>query len=324
MNLEISSNVRNRDRLMTFISARICLETKWRTQRFFLLTFALLEATAGLAIAQAQDAKVAPRLRIEALRQLAEVQIIQPLGNAEPQTPAEQFDRMIFQQDQSPDAARARLNTMLTKEIVEIDRSCALSPAQKHKLFLMGRGDIKRFFDRFETLKEKYLAYGQFDRTMNEDIISIQIILGCGLIHDDCLLHKSLPKALTGEQLAQFDVMIRERSQLRHAFAIERAVTILEQGSRFSVAGRQNLIALLKKEIRPARITGAYDFYYIFGQIGRLPREQIQPLLNDAQWFRLNQYQMSIQQLEPGMRKAGYFRGENDEDENLNVPVPQK
>ena len=179
---------------MTFISARICLETKWRTQRFFLLTFALLEATAGLAIAQAQDAKVAPRLRIEALRQLAEVQIIQPLGNAEPQTPAEQFDRMIFQQDQSPDAARAATEPMLTKEIVEIDRSCALSPAQKHKLFLMGRGDIKRFFDRFETLKEKYLAYGQFDRTMNEDIISIQIILGCGLIHDDCLLHKSLPK----------------------------------------------------------------------------------------------------------------------------------
>jgi hypothetical protein len=341
VNLEISCDVPNRDRLMSFISTCVCLELERRMLRFLLLSFVLLEATAGLAVARAQEAKIAEPLRAEALRQRAEqeakivermraevvrkhMELIELQLNAARQPPAEQFYRMIFQQDRTPDAARERLETLLSNEVAEIDFKCTLSPAQKRKLLLMGRGDIKRFFDRCETLKEKFLAFGQNDGEINEDLNSLQIILRSEFFHADSLLHKSLHGALTGEQFAVYDALIRDRVQSHHAAAINQLVTLLEQGqgSPFSEAERQKFVALLKKETRPPRITSPYDFYYILGQLGRLPEEKVKPLLNEAQWFRLHQYEDAVRRIEPGLLKAGHFRGEDDEDEKPGAPEP--
>ena len=44
---------------------------------------------------------------------------------------------------------------MLAAQIDNIDRACKLTEAQKEKLHLAGRGDIKRFFDRYERVKGK-------------------------------------------------------------------------------------------------------------------------------------------------------------------------
>ena len=52
----------------------------------------------------------------------------------------------VFGLDRTTYAARQRLETSLSDEVAEIDRACALSPPQKYKLLLMGRGDIKRIF----------------------------------------------------------------------------------------------------------------------------------------------------------------------------------
>ena len=163
---------------------------------------------------------------------------------------------------------------------------------------------------------------GQRDEDINEDINALQIILRSGLFHSDSLLHKALPNALSGEQFAQIDAMIRRRVQSRHEVAIKQAVAILEQGSRFSEAERQKFIAFLNSEIRPSPITGSgYDFYYIFGQLGRLPQEKVKPLLNEAQLLRLAKYQDTVRRLEPRLRKAGYFRDEDDENEKPDTPA---
>ena len=311
---------------MMFISTRVCLEAGGRMLQFLLLLSILLKATAGLAVAQVPDARAPVRggAEIEMIQQQQmNVQIIQ-LQQVNPgrQLPAELFESMIFQQDRSPDAARERMEMLLSNEIAEFDRTCALSPAQKVKLLLVGRGDIKRFFDRCEILKGKFVAPGQRDEDINEDINALQIILRSGLFHSDSLLHKALPNALSGEQFAQIDAMIRRRVQSRHEVAIKQAVAILEQGSRFSEAERQKFIAFLNSEIRPSPITGSgYDFYYIFGQLGRLPQEKVKPLLNEAQLLRLAKYQDTVRRLEPRLRKAGYFRDEDDENEKPDTPA---
>ena len=233
----------------------------------------------------------------------------------------ERFDMRVFGLDRTAHAARQRLETSLSDEVAEIDRACALSPAQKYKLLLMGRGDIKRIFVRYETLKVAFVTYGQNDEEISEDIAALQIILRSGLFHGDSLLAKLLPKALTGEQLGRYDALIRNRLRLRHEAAIEQAVTILDQGSPFSDEERRNFIAFLNKEIRPSPISGDYDYFYIWGQLERLPKEKVKPLLNEAQWFRLNECLVALRSLEPGLRKAGYFRGEDDEDEKPDLPT---
>ena len=49
-----------------------------------------------------------------------------------------------------PDGARRRLESRLKSRIEQIDRVCKLTPEQRNKLNVAGRGDIKRAFARIE------------------------------------------------------------------------------------------------------------------------------------------------------------------------------
>src|ERR1700722_11807755 len=74
----------------------------------------------------------------------------------------ELVDHLIFPQDKDADEANDRLELFLWKEIKEIDRSCKLTWAQKQKLWLVGRGDIKRFFDEFDLFVESPFVQEEF------------------------------------------------------------------------------------------------------------------------------------------------------------------
>ena len=60
-----------------------------------------------------------------------------------------QFDSWVFGNIGSANAgvARNKLDSLLTLSVEDLERSCGLTPVQKKKLMLAGRGDIKRFFD---------------------------------------------------------------------------------------------------------------------------------------------------------------------------------
>ena len=57
-----------------------------------------------------------------------------------------------------PGAVRQRLESRLKSRIEQIDRVCKLTPDQRSKLNVAGRGDIKRAFARADELKAKYAA----------------------------------------------------------------------------------------------------------------------------------------------------------------------
>ena len=62
----------------------------------------------------------------------------------------ELFDQWAFGGRMTGNTIRNKLDSLLTMQIEEIDRSCTLTEAQKNKLRLAGRGDMKRFLDRVE------------------------------------------------------------------------------------------------------------------------------------------------------------------------------
>ena len=68
----------------------------------------------------------------------------------------EMFDQWVFQQSRNVAEARRRLDCMLALRIEEVDRAAQLTDAQKQKLRLAGKGDMKRFFARYETVKKKF------------------------------------------------------------------------------------------------------------------------------------------------------------------------
>src|SRR5262245_55355093 len=186
--------------------------------------------------------------------------------------PDEQFEQWIFQQDRNAAGARQRLNSLLALQVDEIDRACQLTEAQRQKLQLIGRGDIKRFFDAFEKVRQKFKSLDNDVQKIQEiqpDVNPLRMTLQAGLFGEDSLLSKSLHNTLTDEQFAKYDGIVRERRAFRHRTNIERAVAMLEQGMSLRDAQRREFITLLMSETKPPRKSGQYDFYLIMFQLGR-------------------------------------------------------
>jgi hypothetical protein len=227
----------------------------------------------------------------------------------------EQLDQMIFQPDRTAAAARKRLDGQLASQIAVIDRACKLTDEQKQKLQLAGRGDIKRFFDRYEQFKQKAQSLSRDEQSLHviqQDINPLRATMRAGLFHDDSLLYKSLPNTLTGDQLSRHEVVAREQRAARHRASIETAVKMLEQGMRLRPDQRRELITLLTNETTPFRRPNTHDHYRILIQLGRLPAAKLNWLFDDAQRKQLDRHLAQYQGLEPQLRQLGLWSDEAD------------
>src|SRR5262245_25863300 len=78
-----------------------------------------------------------------------------PAGAAAPDVPEFDIEQWIFG-GQGADAIRKRFEAALEQDIKRFDSRYGLTPAQKKKLELAGRLDIKRYFERVEDMKAEY------------------------------------------------------------------------------------------------------------------------------------------------------------------------
>ena len=139
----------------------------------------------------------------------------------------EMFDQWVFQQERNVDGARQRLDSLLALRIEEVNRAAQLTDAQKKKLHLAGKGDMKRFFARYVTVKKKFqLAKNDLNKINQiwQDISPLQMSMQAGLFHEDSLLVKSFLHTLSAEQLEHYGAIVRERRAFRHRAAIDLTV----------------------------------------------------------------------------------------------------
>jgi hypothetical protein len=280
------------------------------------------EAAEELARRRAQEA--IRRAEQEAIRR-AEVEAARLAVVAQEVWPDEQFEQWIFQQDRNAAGARQRFDKLLAMQVEEIDRACQLTVAQKKKLQLTGRGDIKRFFDAYDKVKTRFRALNNDVQMLQEiqpDVNPLRTSLQAGLFHDDSLLYKSLRNTLTGEQFVRYDAIARERRAFRHRAAIELAVATLEQSMPLRDEQRRELISLLTTDTKPSRKAGPYDYYLIMFQLGRLPEEKLKPLLTATQWKVVNRKVAQFKAYEAILRRAGQWPVEDDEAASTGEPQP--
>jgi hypothetical protein len=248
-----------------------------------------------------------------------------------------QLERSVFQQYGTASGARRHLDLELAMQIREIGRTCKLADSQKHKLQLAGRGDIKRFFDRYEEVKRKAEATEQDEQVVQEipqDINALQMNLQAGLFHDDSLLIKSLPNTLTGNQLARYNALARELRASRHRENIQRAAASFQrwfqvirrnQNVTLRKEQREKLITLMTQETKPSPHPGPYDTQVILVQLSRLPEERLKPLFDEDQWPIVSQQLAGYQQQEPMLKQAGLMPVADDgADSSDERPRPEK
>jgi hypothetical protein len=147
------------------------------------------------------------------------------------------FDELVYGSGSHAAELPARLYNRLQQKLEKIDRISELTEAQKRKLQLAGRGDLKRLFDRAEKLRVKCDRYAEIDdlnqfRQWTEELKSetsaLRQSFDAGPFGEDSLMAKCMKSVLTTDQAAKYarfgatpDYQAPERRPGRFEGAIE-------------------------------------------------------------------------------------------------------
>jgi Na+-transporting methylmalonyl-CoA/oxaloacetate decarboxylase gamma subunit len=283
------------------------------------------DAKKKAAPTKAKDAKKkAAAVKAEAARKAPQAQAV----IVQNQWTDENFDQWVFQQDRNASGARRRLEGLLTLHIESIDRECKLTEAQKRKLQLAGRGDLKRFFDEYEAVKRLFQSIRDDENQVNQiwqAINPLQMAKMAGLFHEDSLFYKSLQNTLTSEQFSRYDAVARERRQFRHRANIEQAVAILEQSMPLRDEQRRQLITVLMDQIKPSRKSGPGEYYAIMYQLSWIAESKLKPLFDEMQWKVINRQKSQFRGYRQFLKQNDLLPDDDGETDTADAkPVPVK
>jgi len=210
----------------------------------------------------------------------------------------------------SVELARQRFDTLLTVKIEDLDRTCKLSDAQKRKLHLAGRGDMKRFDDQVDEARRKYVnlshersklaqistELSRFQRSFEEDPFDVGSIFA-----------KTLKTTLTEAQAVAHDNSVREKVQYRFRSTVDLVVAMVDRSAGLSNEQRGAFRKLLLEETKPPRRFGTLDYHVVLWQAAKLPEAKIKPLFDDGQWRTLSRQFQQALRLEPTLVAGGYL-----------------
>jgi hypothetical protein len=222
----------------------------------------------------------------------------------------ENFDQWLYQDMQNAAGARGRLDAQLTMRLDDVVASCGLNDAQREKLHLAGRGDIKRIFDRIEQLRRQFQTVKTDQNRIGEIMQAmqpIQVTLRTGTFGDTSLFAKALRNTLTTEQVDRYEGADRERRRFRYQAVVEAVVTRLDEDLVLLARQREKLVQTLLDETRPPANFGQYDPYVVMLQAARLPEEKLRPLFDDPQWKILKKQFDQARGLEPFLKANGFL-----------------
>jgi hypothetical protein len=193
----------------------------------------------------------------------------------------EQFEQMILGKDLA--AARKFLQSRLEWEITRTDQIYRLTPIQRKKLEIAGRGSLKRFFDRVAEAKERlHRAGGDFNRLgpVLQEFESFQQGQHAYLFGEDSMFAKTLKNTLTSAQIAA-------RKKTIYRGRVEWMVSLLDKPLGLKAEQHRRFVSLIVEETSPLRRYGSFDYDAVMYQASRLPRDKVKPIFDDAQLAKL-------------------------------------
>ena len=230
------------------------------------------------------------RVELEQARRVAELQQREHMRA----TCRLDLDRFRFSElDGSADPC-ARVERLVSLRIAELTRECRLTEAQVQKLELAGKGDVKRFVDRWENVT-RILADPAAEsselRRVFLDWKTVAINWKTNLVGDGSLLSKTLQKTLRPEQAALHEIALASRRRQRYEEAIGGAVKSLQSNLSLSDRQSERLARLLVERTRPPKKFGrASDVALVLCQISRLPEDSLRPIFDAGQWRTLEHW----------------------------------
>jgi hypothetical protein len=197
--------------------------------------------------------------------------------------------------------ARSQFEGALDRDISRLNERYGLTPAQRKKLVLAGRHDVKRFFDRVDEVKAEYRrALGDWNRVSGRVSELRQMANQPHLLFGDrSMLAKTLKKTLTHEQVTRHDKAI-------YRARVEWLAGLLDKRLRLNPGQHRRLVTLVVDETPPLKRYGSFDYDAIMLQMARIPREKLGTALDEAQWRELTLRFDQARRMESILVSEGY------------------
>jgi hypothetical protein len=238
----------------------------------------------------------------------------------------EQFDSWVFGNRKEPQVRR-QLENHLAMHVERLGLACGASDAQKKKLLLAGKGDIKRFFEKVQRAREKFDEMKRDQNAINQifqDLQPLQIELNAGLFGQKSLFEKTSHNIFTGDQAAAFEQAERERFEFRFRARVEAVVSMLDEQLVFTAEQRKNFIELILRESRPPRRASQYDQYVVLYHMARLPDEKLAAVLDARQLKLFKPIGQQFQGIDAFLRTNGLLDDEAAQNQEAAETVRQK
>ncbi len=217
------------------------------------------------------------------------------------------FDRLVSG-GKTREQMEQTLESLLALQVDSVAHTCGLSEAQRKKLELAGRGDVKRFSRSVEQLKEKFREVGQDQQKLNDlwrEVSPLQMKMQTGVFGDASLYRKILKQTLDRGQSERYEQQERQRRKFYYEARIELALSNLETTLPLRAEQRQRLARLLLDETEPPKKLGQYDEYVVLLQARRLGEAKLKPIFDDAQWQAFKRTLDRLQGIEERLRLNG-------------------
>ena len=212
----------------------------------------------------------------------------EPVGAVQAfEIPINNFDQWVFGGGNNLQRGRSRIKSQATLRVDAIDQICGLSEQQKAKLQLASRGDMKRFFDDVDVVRQKFLQVRHDRNAFNQiwkDIQPLQLRIKNGLFEQESLLHKVVRRTLNMQQMAKYETAEQERRRFHYEAKVAAVMTMIESGMPLRDEQRQRLLKVILAETQPPKRFGQYDYYVVMYKLSKIPQDKLKPIFAAGQW----------------------------------------
>jgi hypothetical protein len=199
------------------------------------------------------------------------------------------------------------LDSALAHRLDDLWITCQLTEAQRTKLQLAGRGDIKRSQDRLAATLKKWTEAPTSDpqtlaletRDLQEDL---ERPFGAG-----SLFGKTLVTTLSRDQMVQNENGLRDKNSVHYREAVLQTVRRLARLINLSTGQRDELAKLILSETTPPLSFGQSDYAFVMFQASRMPAARLRAIVDEKQWKTLSRQLDSWGDSEQNLRDEGFI-----------------
>ncbi len=232
------------------------------------------------------------------------------------------LDQLIFGSNKALEAVQREWEAQLTLKLDALQTKYQLDAAQRRKLQLAGRGDIKRFVSLAEALHDQLGPDVSLQLLEQEEYVRLQqtamalrqrMAAGGGLFDDQSLLSKTVPKSIPPKFAAEYAAeQIRERGQ-QFETQLEASLASLKQFLMLRDEQKEGLKKLIRSEVPPPVRVNQYLTMWVYYHLSRMPNEKLSNVLDETQITKFGQIKGNAARYEEYLRQYGLLPDAGDE-----------